>query len=69
MTAGLPVDADVRICSACGTHVATALLVCPACARLVHADELKRLATKLTEAADKAGMPEIFALLTGQTSK
>lgn len=31
--------------------------------------ELKQLATKLTEAADKANMGEIFDLLAGQTSK
>jgi Zn-dependent protease len=32
------------ICPQCGTHVAPALLACPSCRRLVHADELKRLA-------------------------
>jgi hypothetical protein len=31
--------------------------------------ELKQLASKLTEAADKGSMPEIFALLAGQKSK
>ena len=31
--------------------------------------ELKQLATKLTEAADKASMPEIFDLLAGHTTK
>jgi hypothetical protein len=31
--------------------------------------ELKQLATKLTEATDKASMPEIFALLAGHSSK
>ena len=31
--------------------------------------ELKQLATKLTEAADKGIMPEIFDLLAGQKSK
>ena len=61
MTAGLPVDADVRICSACGTHVATALLVCPACARLVHADELKRLATDASAAAAAGDVAEELA--------
>jgi Zn-dependent protease len=33
-----------RACPACGTEVADVLLACPACRRLVHADELKRLA-------------------------
>ena len=31
--------------------------------------ELKQLSTKLTEATDKASMPEIFDLLAGQTTK
>lgn len=31
--------------------------------------ELKQLATKLTETADKASMAEVFDLLAGQTSK
>ena len=32
------------VCPQCGTHVAPALLACPSCHRLVHTDELKRLA-------------------------
>jgi len=34
------------ICPGCGTEVAGALLTCPACHRLVHADELTRLASE-----------------------
>lgn len=39
------------VCPQCGTHVAPALLACPSCQRLVHADELKRLAAE----AERAG--------------
>jgi Zn-dependent protease len=39
------------VCPQCGTHVAPALLACPSCARLVHADELKRLAAAAERAA------------------
>ena len=44
MTAVVVTAASGRTCAACGTDVGTSLLVCPGCARLVHADELKRLA-------------------------
>ncbi len=37
-------------CPQCGTHVAPALLACPSCQRLVHADELKRLAAQAEQA-------------------
>jgi len=33
-------------CPQCGTELAPKLIVCPACHRLVHADELKRLAAE-----------------------
>ena len=42
-------------CPQCGTEVAPALLACPACHRLVHADELQELATvaeRYTQAGD-----------------
>ncbi|HEV2750747.1 MAG TPA: site-2 protease family protein [Gemmatimonadales bacterium] len=42
------------VCPRCGTHVAPALLACPSCQRLVHADELKRLAAD-AERAGQAG--------------
>src|SRR5690242_21806968 len=38
-------------CPQCGTEIASALLACPSCQRLVHADELKRLAAE----AERAG--------------
>ena len=37
-------------CPQCGTEVAAALLACPQCGRLVHADELKRLAAEAERA-------------------
>lgn len=41
-------------CGGCGTQLASTLLRCPACRRLVHADELGRLA-KEAEAHEAAG--------------
>lgn len=38
-------------CPQCGADVAPALLACPSCQRLVHADELKRLAAAAERAA------------------
>jgi Zn-dependent protease len=42
------------VCAACGTDIAQGLLSCPACKRLVHSEELKRLA-ETAEAAERAG--------------
>ncbi|MDQ3438977.1 MAG: site-2 protease family protein, partial [Planctomycetota bacterium] len=39
-------------CPQCGTHLAPALLVCPGCRRLVHAQHLAALATDAQAAAD-----------------
>jgi Zn-dependent protease len=47
---GLP----VRSCDACGTELAPALLSCPVCHRLVHAERLRILADS-AEAAERAG--------------
>ena len=44
------------VCAQCGTQIAPALLACPSCHRLVHADELKRLAA-MAERATQAGDP------------
>lgn len=41
-------------CRDCGTELAQSLLSCPVCQRLVHADELKRLAAE-AEAATNSG--------------
>ncbi|HKW39694.1 MAG TPA: site-2 protease family protein [Gemmatimonadales bacterium] len=47
---------QIEVCPQCGTHVAPALLACPSCHRLVHADELKRLASE-AERATQANDP------------
>jgi len=44
---------DASACRRCGSELAPALLVCPACNTLVHADELKQLAAA-AEAAERA---------------
>src|SRR6266446_288171 len=54
-------DAEVpgrapSVCAQCGTQIAPALLACPSCRRLVHAEELKRLAAT-AEGAEQAGDP------------
>ncbi|HEV3190756.1 MAG TPA: hypothetical protein VGY54_09690, partial [Polyangiaceae bacterium] len=41
-------------CPECGAEIAPGLLACPGCARLVHAVELKRLASA-AQAAESAG--------------
>ncbi|HYS00116.1 MAG TPA: hypothetical protein VEO58_13925, partial [Gemmatimonadales bacterium] len=54
-------DADLAgrapsVCTQCGTQIAPALLACPSCRRLVHAEELKRLAAT-AQRAEQAGDP------------
>ena len=44
------------MCAQCGTQIAPALLACPSCRRLVHAEELKRLGAT-AEGAEQAGDP------------
>src|SRR2546428_1366222 len=44
------------VCAQCGTQIAPAFLACPSCQRLVHADELKRLAAT-AQRAEQAGDP------------
>ena len=46
-----PRGRGASLCPQCGTDVAPALLACPSCHRLVHADELKRLAAAAERAA------------------
>lgn len=41
----------VGVCSGCGTQIAPRLLSCPSCGRLVHAEELKRLALEAEAAS------------------
>jgi Zn-dependent protease len=54
-------DAEVpgrapSVCAQCGTQIAPALLACPSCQRLVHAEELKRLAA-IAQRAEQVGDP------------
>lgn len=44
-------------CPACGTQLAPALLVCPGCHRLVHAEALAQLAREAEEAEARADVP------------
>ncbi|HEX9610695.1 MAG TPA: site-2 protease family protein [Gemmatimonadales bacterium] len=50
----VPQGAAPARCPQCGTELAPALLACPACGRLAHADRLKGLAAQ-AEAAEAAG--------------
>lgn len=56
MTAPDPSGLAAPVCPQCGTEVAPVLLACPSCHRLVHAEELKRLAAD-AERAEQAGDP------------
>jgi Zn-dependent protease len=46
--------ATVRVCDECGAELADGLFACPGCARLVHAAELRRLASE-AEASEAKG--------------
>src|SRR5438132_38947 len=43
-------------CPHCGTQIAPALLACPSCQRLVHSDDLKRLAAEAERTAQDGDM-------------
>src|SRR5689334_22901015 len=45
---------SATLCPGCSTEVASHLLLCPRCRRLIHADTLKSLADR-AEASEKAG--------------
>ena len=49
------------MCVQCGTELARSLLACPTCGRLIHADELRRLAAE-AERTEQAG--DLVAALT-----
>src|SRR5204862_4620702 len=49
-----PPYAPRLVCPQCGTELSPALLACPGCQRLVHADRLNQLAAE-ARAADDAG--------------
>src|SRR5260370_26255659 len=54
-------EQTIPVCPQCGTHVAPALLACPSCERLMHADELKRLAADAERAAQAGGVSSALA--------
>ncbi len=54
-------EQTIPVCPQCGTHVAPALLACPSCERLVHADELKRLAADAERAAQAGDVSSALA--------
>jgi len=47
----------VTRCPKCGTEIAPALVACPACHQLVHADELNRLADQAERSAASGDLP------------
>lgn len=49
-------------CSRCGTELAPALLVCPSCHALVHAEELRSLAASAEAAESKGDSPRAVTL-------
>jgi Zn-dependent protease len=48
-------------CSQCGTEMSPTLLCCPGCGRLVHAEELKALASEAEQAEQKQDFPGALA--------
>jgi Zn-dependent protease len=58
-----PTAPPAAVCTGCGSQLAAGLLGCPACGRLVHGDELRRLAAEAeaaTEAGDRARAAELW---------
>jgi Zn-dependent protease len=47
---------EVITCRGCGLEIAPALLSCPRCARLVHADRLKQLASEAEQSAQQGDL-------------
>jgi Zn-dependent protease len=50
-----------RRCAGCGTELAEVLLACPACARLVHADALGRLAAQARKQEEQGDLAAALA--------
>jgi len=50
-----------RRCAGCGTELAEVLLACPACARLVHADALGRLAAEARKQEEQGDLAAALA--------
>lgn len=58
-----PAAPAADVCAGCGSQLAAGLLGCPACGRLLHGDELRRLAGEAeaaTEAGDRARAAELW---------
>ena len=60
-------DADAAgqaplVCPQCGTQIAPALLACPSCQRLVHSDDLKRLAAEAERASQVGDVSAALAV-------
>lgn len=58
-----PATPAAGVCAGCGSQLAAGLLGCPACGRLLHADELRRLAAEAeaaTEAGERARAAELW---------
>jgi hypothetical protein len=51
----------IEACPQCATQLAPAMLACPNCARLVHADQLELLARSAREAAGRGDLPTALA--------
>ncbi len=49
------------LCPQCGTQIAPALLACPSCQRLVHSDDLKRLAAEAEHATQASDVSAALA--------
>lgn len=58
-----PAAPAADVCAGCGSQLAAGLLGCPACGRLLHGDQLRRLAAEAeaaTEAGDRARAAELW---------
>jgi Zn-dependent protease len=58
-----PAAPAAAVCAGCGSQLAAGLLGCPACGRLLHGDQLRRLAAEAeaaTEAGDRARAAELW---------
>ena len=49
------------LCPQCGTQIAPGLLACPSCQRLVHSDDLKRLAAEAEHATQASDVSAALA--------
>jgi len=52
---GVVLSGEKPACSECGTELLESMLLCPRCHRLIHAEELARLASDAAEALERGG--------------